>query len=233
MSVVITPLKAAPSVHQRHHVTRFLTLTLLALLLFRGMAHYRQLGWEFAAAMAFGLTLLLLAYSLIYQAYFLLRLTGFGLVSGFTELAADCWLVNDTQTLIYAPQEYFIFCSPVYMPFAWAMVLVNIGGLSYYLLHHESRIKAILLTGLLGATVIPLFEHFAKGAGWWWYVNAPMIWDVPFYIILGEGLICLFLGILFNAIAKHKWYWLVLLGIAHGLYIWLSYYVGFLIFDTR
>lgn len=213
------------------HQTRFMVFMLVSMLIARFAAHYFQWGWHFAAALAFGLTAIYFAYAQIMHDDFLKKIIWFALIAGFTELAADWWLVDITQTLVYPSGEPIIVRSPIYMPFAWCMVLTNIGYVAYALTFKETRLHAILTAFFIGITVIPLFEHFARGAGWWYYQDCKMIWDVPYYIILGEGLICCMLGFLLRYLNTHKYQSVIILGILQGLWIWVSYYIAFSIFE--
>ncbi len=47
------------------------------------------------------------------------------IVAGWVELLADWWLVSKTGTLVYYPGGPFILRSPLYMPFAWGIVLIQ------------------------------------------------------------------------------------------------------------
>lgn len=217
----------------KRHQTRFMLFMLVALLIMRAVAAHLDWGWHFAASLSFGLTAIFLAYAYIMHDDLLKKIVWFGIIAGFTELAADWWLVDITQTLIYAENEPMIVRSPIYMPFAWAMVLTNIGYLSYSLLFKEPRWLAVLSTMIIGATVIPLFEYFAYGAGWWKYVDCPMVLDVvPYYIILGEALICAFLGFIIKYLNHHKKRTVVFLGILQGLWIWVSYFIAYTLLKT-
>jgi len=216
----------------KRHQTRFKLFTLAFIIIARLVASHLEWGWPFAAALAFGMTAVFLAYAFIMDDDLLKKVVLFAIVAGFTELAADWWLVDITKTLVYAPNEPFIWKSPLYMPFAWTMVLTNIGLAGYFLLYKEPKWLAVLITVLIGAIVIPLFEHWAKGAGWWFYRDSKMIWDVPYYIILGEGLICAFLGIIINYLNHHRFRNFIFFGILQGLWIWVSYYIAFRVFET-
>jgi hypothetical protein len=151
----------------------------------------------------------------------------FGLVAGVTELVADCWLVSNTGTLIYTTDEPMIACSPFYMPFAWAVLLIQIGYLGWLISLEEKMWVSIIATTIIGFAVIPLFEHWAKGAGWWYYVNCRMIGNTPWYIILAEGMICSFMPLFFRHIHQRHYVFQLPLGIIQGLWIWLSYFIAY------
>jgi hypothetical protein len=203
---------------------------LVAIIVVRAVFAYMGLGWEFAAAMSFGLMLIYVAYAFLMKEELLKRVILFALVAGFTELIADKWLVDVTKTLVYYPDEPFIVRSPVYMPFSWAAILTSIGYTSHLISKHEDKWKTIALTVLMGGIIIPIFECWAYFAQWWWYQNCDMVYHVPYYIILGEAIICVTLAGVIHAIENKSFLWAMALGIFQGLWIWLSYYVGLLVF---
>ncbi len=60
-------------------------------------------------------------------------------------------------------------------------------------------LKASIIIGIVGGIIIPIYEHSAKGACWWVYNDwTHEFWNAPYYIILGEALICF---VLLNTIA--------------------------------
>jgi hypothetical protein len=85
----------------------------------------------------------------------------------------------------------------------------------------------MLCSTVIGFAVIPLFEHWAKNAGWWYYQNCKMIGNTPWYIILAEGLICSFLPLFYKHIYERNYRGQLILGIIEGLWIWVSYFIAF------
>lgn len=207
--------------------SKFMFVTIAITLTVAALSSYFHAGWMSAAALAFGMYALLGLFGVLMRDKFLLKLLVFGLLAGIVELAADCWLVESTGTLLYAGGEPMIFCSPVYMPFAWAVVIVQVGYLGFLISGHRPMWQSMLATLVLGLLFIPLFEHWANGAGWWVYQNTPMIGDTPWYIILGEGLICMVLPLLFVYEVQKSYLRAVIFGILHGLWIWLAYFVSY------
>jgi hypothetical protein len=186
-----------------------------------------KLGWISAFALAFGMYFLLAWFAFKQKDLFLKKLLVFGIAAGFIELLADCWLVRSTGTLIYVPGEPMIACSPLYMPFAWAVLLIQIGYLAWLIAREEKMWVSIIAATLIGFAVIPLFEHWAKNAEWWYYINTKMIFNTPWYIILAEGLICSFLPFFFVHIHQKNYRWQLGLGVIEGLWIWGSYFIAF------
>lgn len=207
--------------------TKFMLVTIAITLTVAALSSYFHAGWMSAAALAFGMYALLGAFALRTGDKFLLKLLVFGLMAGIVELAADCWLVESTGTLLYAGGEPMIFCSPAYMPFAWAVVLVQVGYLGFLISGHKPMWQSMLATLVIGLLFIPLFEHWANGAGWWVYQNTPMIGDTPWYIILAEGLICMLLPLLFVYEVQKSYLRAIIFGVFHGLWIWLAYFVSY------
>ncbi len=151
------------------------------------------------------------------------------IIAGFVELAADWWLVNLTKTLVYHDGGLFIASSPIYMPFAWGVVLTQTAYIGWRILKASGLIPAILLTGLLGTATIPFYEWWANGAMWWYYQNCRMIGVVPYYIILGEFLIASGLVIILHLLKESSWKPVFLGGIVQGLWIWGSYLMSYFI----
>lgn len=206
---------------------RFVILTLVITIGVAALSATFQLTWRSAFALAFGIYFLLGWFAFRQNDMFLKKLLVFGIAAGVTELLADCWLVQSTGTLIYANNEPMIACSPLYMPFAWAVLLIQIGYLGWLISRNEKMYVSIIATTFLGFAVIPLFEHWAKNAGWWYYTNTEMFLNTPYYIILAEGLICSILPFFFAHIHRKNYKWQLPLGIIEGLWIWASYFIAF------
>ena len=109
--------------------------------------------------------------------------------------------------------------SPLYMPFAWTLVLAQLGVLGGWLAQRMSLAKATLLTALLGGSMIPLYEHLARDAGYWWYRDTPMVWNAPLYIIVSEFLLALPLVWMYGAAAHRRWPYSAWLGLLAGLWM--------------
>ena len=89
-------------------------------------------------------------------------------------------------------------------------------------------IHAFLFTFVLGMLFIPAFELLAKYADWWAYVDTEkMFLNTPYYIILGEGLICSVLPFLFRAQLRKPTSFSFVAGILIGLWIFISYFVAY------
>jgi hypothetical protein len=113
-----------------------------------------------------------------------------GLAAGWVELCTDWWLVR-TGTLVYPPAEPMIWASPAYMPFAWAVILVQIGAVGAWLKQRYGLVQATVLTACISGINIPIYEHLAKDAHFWFYQQTPMLFSAPLYVICAEFLLAL------------------------------------------
>jgi hypothetical protein len=84
--------------------------------------------WRTGVALNIVDNCLLVGFALARRDALLARFLLFGLVVGFTELAADAWLVDYTHTLDYSiGGGSMIWRSPFWMPLAWEVVAVQFG----------------------------------------------------------------------------------------------------------
>lgn len=205
---------------------RFVLLTIGLLIVLDVISAVFSLGWPAITA----IVALVLVLDGIY-----IRRTGdrafanwllFGVVAGFGELVADAWTVG-TGTLVYPPDEPMIWNSPAYMPFAWAIVLAQIGYLSGWLRQRYPLAVATLATAVLAGVNIPLYEHLAKDANWWFYQDVPMLFSAPYYIILAEFLLAIPLALWAYRIARGSKLDCVLFGLAEGVVIFLAAMLSF------
>jgi len=201
--------------------------SLLLTLLWNGTCGVLGTGWMGASLIVALNWLIFVVYLIKSRDRWVGRLMLLSVVAGLVELLADRWLVDVTGTLVYHPGGPFIVRSPLYMPFAWGAVLVQTAYVGGRLLETIGLGPAVLLTGLLGAVTIPLYEWWAKGAIWWYYQNTRMWGAVPLYIILGEFLIAGGLVVLIHRLVERPWWLVLLLGVVQGLWIWLSYALAF------
>lgn len=120
----------------------------------------------------------------------LARLLLFGFVFGAVELLADALCVRMTRTLDYSPaRSTMLLESPWWMPSAWAVVALQTGFLGAWALSRWGTVRGLMLSLLLGAIHIPVYEELAYHAHWWRYENCRKLGHTPLYIILAEGLI--------------------------------------------
>lgn len=113
----------------------------------------------------------------------------FAIAAGFVELIADHYLVVYTGTLVYPHQEPFIWTSPFYMPFSWAVVIIQIGYFGWLISKRTGPVISGLILVVASGLIIPLYESWAIKGGWWHYHHCPNWNGVPYYIFIAEGLL--------------------------------------------
>jgi hypothetical protein len=206
---------------------KFIFLSIFWMLALNIPADLYALGWK-SAAFNTCLTLVVFGlYSLRYKKSYLPRWLAFGFAAGVTELAADWWLVNSTKSLVYPVDEPMLVVSPLYMPLAWTVVLLQGGVIAQWLASRMAPYKAALLSALLCSVNIPLYEHLAKDANWWYYRDTPMVFNAPYYIIVGEFLIGLPLVWMALHLAKRKaLVGSLSLGVLQGVVIFIAYVIA-------
>lgn len=203
---------------------RFILLSIVGMLLLNIPADIFQLGWQSAAFNTFFVLSIFVVWARRVGDRVLLGWLLFGVVAGFFELLADWWLVSHTQSLVYPRAE--LVASPFYMPFAWTLIMTQMLGLADILRRRLPHLAAALLTAFICGVNIPIYEHLAKDAGWWYYEKTPMIFNAPHYIILGEALIGLPLVAFAGALSVANFRRSLLLGTLSGLSILVAYMIA-------
>nr|WP_156302314.1 hypothetical protein [Methylogaea oryzae] len=152
----------------------FVLITMVLALVTDLVAWALHAGWVAAALITFAVNGLILYRTYQTRDGLFARLYLFGLLVGFGELPTDHLAVSVQQTLVYAPGEPFIWDSPFYMPFSWALIMFQFGYLAYWMANRWGLGKATLLTGLLAPSTCPPTNSspskptigFTKTAGW-------------------------------------------------------------------
>ena len=187
--------------------------------------------WRTGAALNIVDNSLLVGFTAVRRDALLARFLFFGVVVGFTELAADAWLVDYTRTLDYSiGGGPMIWRSPVWMPLAWEVVAVQFGYIGLRLWERFGKLGLVMI-GLLGAINIPFYEEMARRIHWWQYGDCRMISFTPWYIILGEFGIALAFAFLARTLRHVSPRVAVLAGVAGGISIFACYAVVFFITD--
>ena len=128
------------------------------------------------------------------------RLFALGIVAGTFELLVDWGLIHwvGNGKLIYlTDNDVVLLGSPVWMPLAWACVIVELGYPAVRLFgKFRNAIAATLITAAGGGVTVGFYEYFAYRAQWWRYEKAnAMIGNFcALFIPLGEFL--MFLAVL-------------------------------------
>jgi hypothetical protein len=174
---------------------------------------------------------LLVGFVLVRRDALLARFLLFGLVVGFTELAADAWLVDYTHTLDYSiGGGPMIWRSPVWMPLAWEVVAVQFGYIGLRLWERFGKL-GLFLIALLGAINIPFYEEMARRIHWWQYSGCRMISLTPWYIILGEFGIALVFALLARTLRRGSVRTAIIADVAGGFSIFACYAIAFWVTD--
>jgi Domain of unknown function (DUF6989) len=171
------------------------------------------------------------------------RMVRLGLIAGFFAIFADYVLVRvlPSGQLVYLTRDAVLLESPVYMPFAWACIIVEFG---YVPVRLHARLRGtprgawlVALPGGVTAGIgIAIYEYLAFRAGWWKYEPAAMMIGAhcAAYIPVGESLMFMvmlpFLASLGRtAIAPRRW--ALLGGIGFAAIILASYLVAYLMLE--
>lgn len=187
-----------------------------------------QSGAWSASVITYLLFTIYLVYILVTKNSLMTRLVIFATVAGILELVTDHYLVDNLDSLVYPGNEPMIWTSPLYMPLAWANVLIQLGYYGILLSRWKGIPLASVIMAAAGGMYIPLYEHLAKDAGWWWYHrNTVMIFNAPLYVILCEALISLSLPYFIHLLLSGKTERSFFMGIIEGIWILLSAIVAF------
>jgi hypothetical protein len=188
-------------------------------------------GWVTAAWWGYTLSAVFLVYAIVKRDQLLINFFVFALTAGFAELAADRWLVEYTKTLIYPHPEPMLLSSPAYMPFSWAVVLMEVGYLGWLITNRWGLVKATIALCILGSILVPLYETWAIEAGWWYYQNTPKLGLVPKYVILAEGLLMLSVPFLLKKTETSRLPAIILYGLIEGAIMFLVCILAYHIFQ--
>lgn len=193
-----------------------------------GLASLLHLGWK-VAALSTALEVLMVAGYLLWTKDPLVgRLLVFALVVGFGELPADAFSVLAKGTLVYPAGEPMIWASPLYMPFSWVAVMVQMGFIAWWLPQRMPMGRAILIMALIGASYVPLFEYLAHSADFWFYQHCRMLFGItPYYVILAEALILGALPPLLKGLENRAWPGWLGLGMAESVVVYAGSRIAF------
>jgi len=187
--------------------------------------------WKTGLALNLFDNFLLLSFVFLRRDILIARLMIFGLAVGFAELPADAWLVLHTHTLNYSGGGPMLWCSPIWMPFAWQIVAVQFGYLGLRLRENFGWL-GLLMIGVLGAVHISYHEEMARRIHWWTYSGCRMISFTPCYIVLGEFSIAVAFALLAAQLRRASKTQAALLGLAGGLAIFICYTLAYLVTDV-
>jgi hypothetical protein len=134
----------------------------------------------------------------------LTRLFALGLVAGAFEIPVDWALIHWVKNgrLVYlSGNDVVLLGSPIWMPLAWACVIVELGYPALRLFGlwrprlgpRSAAIWSSLLVAVAAGNTVGFYEYFAYLAGWWKYEPARVMIGAhcALYIPLGEFLMFL------------------------------------------
>jgi hypothetical protein len=193
-----------------------------------GLASIGHLGWKVAALSTALELLLVLGFVLWTRDPLIGRLLIFALVVGFGELPTDAFSVLVKGTLVYPSGEPMLWASPLYMPFSWVAVMVQMGFIACWMTRRLRTGWAMLLMALIGASYVPLFEYLAHSADFWYYQHCAMLFGVtPYYVILAEAVILGALPPLLKGIEDRPWPWWIGLGVLESGVVYVGSRLAF------
>jgi hypothetical protein len=210
-----------PDQYINRRTTAFVVATQALQLLATVVSAWLALGWKSAAVISFALSTIFVLYALISGNKLMQRLVLFALIAGFLELFADHYSISVTKTLVYPP-EPLLWTSPLYMPFAWVAVFSQLGYYGLLLVRWKGIWVASLLIAVLGGVYIPVYEHLAADAGWWYYQNTPMIFNAPYFVILAEAMLSLSVPALVAYLIRGNYWRTVVAAVVLGIVIYAS-----------
>lgn len=179
------------------------------------------LGWKAATASAVISGVMLLVFCLNHPEPFFVRLFVFGVAVGFTELLNDTYLI-DASILVYDPGGPFVFATPLYMPFSWALIFVTNGTIAAWLFEKLGPRLSPFAMALVSGLYIPGFEALAAKADWWHYQHVPFLLGAPAFVVLGEALLALPLPWMCVALARRGFAVALGLGVVEGLVVFVT-----------
>ncbi len=158
------------------------------------------------------------------------RLMLAGFIAGICELFTDASGQYVAHSLIYPMGALTLWTSPLYMPLSWMVILTHLGYITWRLRALLGWRRASLLSAILGAIQIPLFEEMAYYGGWWRYTPVHlMIGHTPIYVLLFEGLVVAALPLLYDRIERRSWKQVALLGVIVGVWMPIAALISWLL----
>jgi hypothetical protein len=158
----------------------------------------------------------------------------FGFVTGLVEVVSDCdaFLVETRKVLIYPGNVPKIGVSPFYLPLAWGLVFTQLALIAESLRKRFSILMSSLITSVLAAIMISVFENLAHQAGWWHYQNTPMLLHTPYFVNLFEFLSTLLFvlagwRITRRGTTRSAYLWAIGIGVLMGIWMCIAMRISF------
>jgi len=188
-------------------------------------------SWTAALITAFA-SLLIGGFIAIRRDALLFRFLVVTAVCGWVELLADWYFIEVVPALVYQPEGPFVASSPLYMPFAWMMMLWSLGLVARWMDRRWGLAAATIGVCLIGGLNMPLYEYLAEQAGWWYYEGVSGIGNAPFFVMVAEALTAAALPLAFR-ITERRRHLVVAIGVgaALGAWIFVAAQIGFALFE--
>ena len=187
-----------------------------------------HLGWALAACTAVVLNAIILWHIIARKDALFARLFVFGIVAGLAELPADHFSVVVKNVLTYPPAEPMLWTSPLYMPLGYSVILVQFGWVAWRVMQRHGMWASVLVTGAIGGLNVPIYEYFAKGAGYWTYHDTGMLFNtVPYYIPAGEIIFMAVLPPLVRLMERSRMRTAAALGLVEGAIMYVAWGAAF------
>lgn len=151
-------------------------------------------------------------------------------IAGICELFTDASGQYVAHSLIYPVGALTLWTSPLYMPLSWMVILTYLGYIAWRLRVLLGWRRASLLSAILGAIQIPIYEELAYYGNWWRYKPVHlMLGHTPVYVLLFEGLIVAALPLLYDRIERRAWKQVALIGVVVGAWMPVAALVAWLL----
>ena len=210
---------------------RFALLTIGIVFVGAVTASLHPWGWWTAALITASGSVLIGGFIAVRRDALLFRFFVVAGVAGWVELLTDWYFVDVEPALVYPPEGPFVVSSPLYMPFAWLMVLWPLGLVGRWMDRRWGLAAAMIGVGLISGLNIPLYEYLAEHTGWWHYEGVSGIGNAPFFVIVAEALTVAALPLAFRITERKRHLAAIGVGIALGAWIFVAGQIGFALFE--
>jgi len=188
-------------------------------------------GWWTAALITAFASVLIGGFIAVRRDALLFRFLMVAAVAGWVELLTDWYFIEVVPALVYPWEGPFVASSPLYMPFAWMIVLWPLGLVARWMDRRWGIAAATICVCLIGGLNMPFFEYLAERAGWWHYEGVLGIGNVPFFVIVAEALTAAALPLAFRITERRRHLVAIGVGTALGMWIFVAAQIGFALFE--
>lgn len=155
------------------------------------LAYYHNFLFLHATALSYSYAFVFYGIGVVFARYdaTMKHLLVIGTIGGVLELGGDYFLVTVAGTLVYPSGYPFLLRSPLYMPFAWAILIVFMGYLGLRLADEVGNSAAYFGPAVFAFIAESGFESLASRGGGWTYTTAPLGWigHAPLFVVIAEA----------------------------------------------